>query len=134
MKHLLFALAIAACASKQTTPVGNSGSGSDSAGPAKDTRSEIEQRRDAACQTLGPRITKCAIEDAKRDLAVGKVKKEQFDKDTGPDVQRKNTDEFIKKCSGEAYSSRQVRVLEVCQKEETECEPLLACLDNLNKK
>jgi hypothetical protein len=29
------------------------------------------------------------------------------------------------------YSARQVRVLEVCQKEESECEPMLTCLDNL---
>jgi len=45
-------------------------------------------------------------------------------------------DRFIKSCKAPKtpYSSRQVRVLEVCQQEESQCEPLLACLDNLNKK
>src|SRR5262249_16749670 len=134
MRRLVLILAVVACGPKQTsTPVGNSGSGSaDSTGPVpvKDKRTEIERRRDAACDTLGPRITKWAVEDAKKDLAAGKVKKAQFDQDTAPGVQQKNTDEFIKKCKAGQYSSRQVRVLEVCQKQESECEPLLSCLEN----
>jgi hypothetical protein len=127
MKKLAL-LFLIACGPKQpTTPVTND------TGPVKDTRTELERRRDAACETLGPRITSCAIEDAKADLAAGKTTKEQFDKDTASGVVKKNTDEFIDQCRGHAYSSRQVRVLEVCQKEESECDPLLACLDNLNK-
>jgi hypothetical protein len=78
-------------------------------------------------------MTACAVEDAKKELAAGKVKQKDFDASTSPDVQRKNTEEFIKACEKAQYSSRQVRVLEVCQTEETQCEPLLACLDNLNK-
>jgi len=132
MKNLLFVL-VAACGSKQSTPVSNA-RGSADPGPVKDSRTELERRRDAACETLGPRITKCAVEDAKKDLAAGKVKKEQFDKDTAPGVVEKNTSEFISKCKAAQYSSRQVRVLEVCQKEESECDPMLACLENLNKK
>jgi hypothetical protein len=31
-------------------------------------------------------------------------------------------------------SSRQVRVLEVCDREESQCGPLLSCLDHLNEK
>ena len=133
MKNLVFVL-VAACGSKQPAPVSNAGSGSADTGPVKDTRTEIEKRRDAACETLGPRITDCAVEDAKKALAAGKVKKEQFDKDTAPDVLKKNTSKFIDECTAPQYSSRQVRVLEVCQKEETECGPLVACLENLNKK
>lgn len=132
MKNLLFVL-VAACGSKQPPPVSNATGSADST-PVKDTRSEIEKRRDAACETLGPRITQCAVEDAKKALAAGKVKKEQFDKDTAQGVLDKNTSEFITKCKEPQYSSRQVRVLEVCPKEETECGPLLACLENLNKK
>ena len=132
MKNLLFVL-VAACGSKQQTPVSNT-TGSADTGPVKDTRTELERRRDAACETLGPRITKCAVDDAKKAFAAGKIKKEQFDKDTAPGVQEKNTSEFIAKCNAAQYSSRQVRVLEVCQKEESECEPLLSCLENLNKK
>ena len=123
-----------ACGSKQP-PVSNT-TGADSAdppGPVRDTRTEIERRRDTACETLGPKITACAVEDARAQLAAGQTKQKDFDANTAPDVQRKNTEEFIKNCQSAQYSSRQVRVLEVCQREETECEPLLACLDNLNQ-
>lgn len=99
----------------------------------KDTRTLLERRRDVACEALGPRITACAVEDAKRDLASGKVTQRQFDQDTASGVQRKNSEEFVKACKQQAYSSRQVRVLEVCPKSETQCDPMLACLDNLNK-
>lgn len=132
MKTLFLVVALAACG-KSSTPIANAGSGDpEPAGPVKDTRTELEKRRDAACQTLGPRITACAVEDAKLQLAAGNVKQKDFDASTAPDVQRKNTDEFIKACEKAQYSSRQVRVLEVCQREESQCEPMLACLDNLN--
>ena len=135
MKNLAFVLLVASCGNKSQTPVSNAGSGGGSSsdiGNMKDTRTEIEKRRDAACETLGPRMTSCAVEDAKRDLAAGKIKEDQFKKDTAPEVLKKNTDEFFKNCHASDFSSRQVRVLEVCQHEESECEPLLACLDNLN--
>lgn len=135
MKNLYLVVVLAAaCGSKQSPGVSNSGSGAgESTAPVKDTRTEIEKRRDAACETLGPKMTACAVEDAKRDLAAGKVKQKDFDANTSKDVQAKNTEEFVKACEKTPYSSRQVRVLEVCQREETQCEPLLACLDNLNK-
>ena len=134
MIKALVLLALAACTKKPTTPVANEGTGSAGSGSGvRDTRTEIERRRDAASETLGPRKTKCAVEDAKKDLAAGKVKKEQFDQDTAPGVVQKNTEKYIDECKAKPYSSRQVRVLEVCQKEETECGPLLSCLDNLNK-
>ena len=132
MKNLICVLVLVACGPKQSNTVSNTGSGSD-ASPVRDTRTEIEKRRDTACETLGPKITACAVDDAKQQLAAGKIKQKDFDATTAPEVQRKNTDEFIKECSKQPYSSRQVRVLEVCQTEEQQCEPLLACLDNLNK-
>lgn len=130
MKKLAL-LFVIACGPKQptTTPTNDL----DPPGPVKDTRTELERRRDTACETLGPRISACAVEDAKADLAAGKVTKEQFEKVTASGVVKKNSEKFVKDCSGHDYSSRQVRVLEVCQREESECEPLLACLDNLNK-
>jgi len=136
MKTWIMLIALVACGPKKSPePVANEGGGS-SAAPPKDTRTEIDRRRDAACEALGPRITKCAVEDAKKDFAAGKVKKQQLDQDTSQGVQDKNTAEFIKKCKNPPtpYSSRQVRVLEVCPKEESECGPMLSCLDNLNKK
>lgn len=137
MKNLIFLIALAACGNKSSTPVANAGSGTEEpAGPVTDTRPEIERRRDAACEVLGPRITACAVEDAKQQLAAGKVKQKDYDANTSQDVQRKNTEEFIKACKSPStpYSSRQVRVLEVCPREESQCEPMLACLENLNNK
>ena len=132
MKNALFVLVLVACGNKTQTPVSNSGSG-DPPGRHQDKRTEIEKRRDTACEALGPRITACAVADAKAELAAGKITQKAYDETTASGVQAKNTDEFIKKCSGTEFSSRQIRVLEVCPKEETECEPMLACLDNLNK-
>ena len=122
---------LAACGGKQQPASGDpdpAGSGTE---PAKDTRSELERRRDGACDALGPRITQCAVEDAKADLAAGKTTKQQFDQDTAPAVQHKNTEKFLEQCKV-SMSSRQVRVLEVCFKQETECGPLLECLGHLS--
>lgn len=125
-------LALAACGSTQQPPPSTTGA-EEPTGP-RDTRTELERRRDAACETLGPRITTCAVEDAKQQLAAGTISEQQYAEITASGVQAKNTEEFIEDCrSKRDYSSRQIRVLEVCQKEESECEPLLACLDNLNK-
>jgi hypothetical protein len=99
---------------------------------ASDPRTLIELRRDAACDQLGPKITACAVEDARAKLAAGKIDRPQFERDTAPAIQRKHTEEFGKACKGEAYSSRQVRVLEVCFREETRCAPLLDCLGHLS--
>ena len=133
MRNLAFVLVVVACGPKHTDTIGN-GSDPDPTPPTKpDTRTAIEKRRDIACETLGPKITSCAVADAKAEMEAGKVSKEQFEKDTASGVLKKNTEKFIEQCQKSPYSSRQVRVLEVCQKEETECGPLLSCLDNLNK-
>lgn len=128
--NVLFVL-VAACGGTQAPgPAQGSGTTAE-AGAAKDTRTPIEIRRDTACDALGPRVTACAVEDAKADLAAGKTTQKQFDQDTSKDVQHKNTEKFLEACKV-SMSSRQVRVLEVCLKEETECGPLLDCLGHLN--
>jgi hypothetical protein len=98
---------------------------------AADPRTPIERRRDAACDGLGPKITACAVADARADLAAGKVDQRQFARDTAPEVQQRHTEEFERACKKAQYSSRQVRVLEVCLHDETECAPLLDCLGHL---
>jgi hypothetical protein len=99
---------------------------------APDPRTPIERRRDAACDQLGPKITACAVEDAKADLAAGKIARADFDRDTAPDVRAKNSAKFVAECKSHPYSSRQVRVLEVCFHEEPQCGPLLDCLGHLS--
>jgi len=109
-------------------PAGDSAAG---VAPAADPRTPIERRRDAACEALGPRLTACAVADTRADLAAGKIDQRQFERDTAPEWQQKLTAKFLADCQSKSYSSRQVRVLEVCFREETQCNPLLACLDHL---
>jgi hypothetical protein len=132
LRAALFGGLCVACGGPQQPPSNTTGGGDQPTGPG-DTRAEIERRRDAACETLGPRITSCAVEDAKAQLAAGTITQKQYNDTTASGVLAKNTQEFVQQCTGTSFSSRQVRVLEVCQREESECEPLLACLDNLNK-
>jgi hypothetical protein len=133
MRSFAFGLVIlaAACGSKQKTGNGSGSGSAEPAGVVQDTRTEIEKRRDAACDELAPRMTQCALDDAKAALAAGKVSQADFDRDTAPGVLAKNTDEAKKACKVQ-MSSRQVRVLEVCSKEESECGPLQDCLGHLN--
>lgn len=93
--------------------------------PPADTRTELERRRDAACEALGPRLTECAIADARATMSPEELAKLDIEK-TAPVHTRK----FVEECQGQTLSSRQVRVYEVCLREETECEPLIGCLDH----
>ncbi|HEX3758787.1 MAG TPA: hypothetical protein VHW23_08775 [Kofleriaceae bacterium] len=121
------AVGAAGCGGPQRAPDEAAGA---SAAPA-DPRTPIERRRDAACDALGPRLTACAVADTRADLAAGKIDQGQFDRDTAPEVQQKLTAAWLAECKGHPYSSRQVRVLEVCFRDETQCGPLIACLDHL---
>lgn len=131
MRSLVVSIALlAACGGKQH-PKGDGDGSAEPVGVAQDTRTPIEKRRDVACDELAPKLTQCALDDAKADLAAGKVGKAEFDKDTAPEVLAKNTADAKKACKV-PMSSRQVRVLEVCLKEETQCAPLQDCLGHLN--
>jgi hypothetical protein len=130
MKWLLLG-ALLACGAPQRPPDDDGRSGRPQPAPVTDPRTPIEARRDAACDQLGPKLTACAVEDARANLAAGKIGRDQFERDTAPAIQHKNTEEFVRACKGTAYSSRQVRVLEVCFREETQCAPLLDCLEHL---
>jgi hypothetical protein len=134
MKSFVLIVAIAACGGKQTTGTGT-GSGSDEhPGPVADTRTPFEKRLDTACDALGPRLTQCAVDDSKAELAAGRITQKQFDDLTNPQMRVALDKDWETKCNKADRSSRQVRVLEVCHAEETECEPLLNCLENLNKR
>lgn len=127
-------LGLAACGGGQpatTTPSNATGSAADPPGVVRDTRTPIQRRRDEACEKLGPRLARCAVEDSRAQLLAGKITKQQHEEATKPDVQRALAEDWRKKCREGYMSSRQVRVLEVCYREETECAPLEACLENL---
>jgi hypothetical protein len=123
-------LAIAACGGKQQ-PQPAPPSNDEPAGVVRDTRTELERRRDAACEQLGPKLARCAVEDSRAMLAAGKITRQQHEEATKPEVERGLAADFRKKCRQGYMSSRQVRVLEVCYREEPECAPLEACLKNL---
>jgi hypothetical protein len=72
-----------------------------------------------------------------RDPAPHRVRgrrREQYKKEQIEETAPIHTREFLRKCKSSTLSSRQVRVYEVCDHEETECGPLVACLDNLHPK
>ena len=132
MRPALLVLLVA-CGGSQKKPPPND---IDPPGVASDTRTPIQKRRDAACDALGPKLVACAVDDAKRDLAAGKITQKQFDTDTAPKWRDGLKTDWDKKCKVD-MSSRQVRVLEVCFREEQECAPLVDCLrhidDNVGK-
>jgi hypothetical protein len=95
----------------------------------KDARTPIEKRRDIACEHIQPKLTQCAVADAKATMSPKELA------DLKPDeLVAKHKAEFLKQCKGSAMSSRQVRVLEVCDQQETACDPLAECLKNLEPK
>jgi hypothetical protein len=129
----LLLVLVMACGGSQKKPPAND---IDPPGVAHDTRTPIQKRRDAACDALGPKLVQCSVDDAKRDLAAGKITQKQFDDDTAPKWRNGLKADWDKKCKVD-MSSRQVRVLEVCFREEQECAPLVDCLrhidDNVGK-
>ena len=132
MKSLVLIGVLAACGGKQ--PANGSGTGSDEhAGVVADTRTPFEKRLAAACDALGPRLTQCAVDDSKAELAAGRITQKQFDELTSAQQRAALDKDWDTKCYRPDRSSRQVRVLEVCHAQEIECEPLLDCLANLNK-
>jgi hypothetical protein len=84
---------------------------------------ELERRQHAACERIIPRLTECAVADARRQLSPEKLAELDLER-TAPI----HTREHLRKCKAAPMSSRQVRVYEVCDREETECEPLAECL------
>jgi hypothetical protein len=131
MRALLFVV-LAACASKPAPAPQQPPGPTEPAGPATDSRSSLEQRRDAACDIVGKRTAQCAAEDSKAQLAAGKIKQAEYEKATEQRVIDKDAEVYAEKCKAKRdYSSRQIRVLEKCPEYEKECAPFLECLQNL---
>lgn len=123
MRILAFVILVACGGSQKTEPMKND---PDPVPVYKDTRTELEKRRDSACEHIQPKLTTCAVEDARKTMSPAELEKLKPD-----ELLAKHKQEFLKQCKGSAMSSRQVRVLEVCDREETECGPLADCLKNL---
>lgn len=94
--------------------------------PVADTRTPYEKRRDAACEAIQPKLSQCALADAKATMSPKELA------DLKPDeLMDAHKQKWLKECKSSSMSSRQVRVLEVCNREESECAPLDGCLKNL---
>jgi hypothetical protein len=125
---------IASCSSgsgKDGTTIGNGSGSAEPLSPEeqkrRDALARLRTRQDATCESLGPRITECSIADARATMTPEELAELDLE-NTAP----KHTADFIDQCKGADYSPRQVRVMEVCQAEETECAPMLSCLDNMS--
>jgi hypothetical protein len=98
----------------------------------QDTRTALEQRRDAACEIVGKRTAQCASDDSKALFAAGKIKEAEYKSATDPRVVTKDAEVYTDKCKAKRdYSSRQIRVLEKCPEYEQACDAFLQCLQNL---
>jgi len=123
MRKLAFVILVACGGGQHPEPVKND---PDPVPVMKDTRTELEKRRDSGCEHIQPKLTQCAVADAKATMSPAELEKLKPE-----ELVAKHKQEFLKQCKGSAMSSRQVRVLEVCDREETECGPLADCLKNL---
>jgi hypothetical protein len=132
---LAFLLTLAACPKKappaeddtlpDPVPGGGPGHGTGAEPEPPAPENELQRRQYAACDLVIPRLTDCAVADAKANMSAEEYAKLDVEH-TAPIHTREN----VNKCKRDYMSSRQVRVYEVCDREETECEPLVACLDN----
>jgi hypothetical protein len=127
MKSLVVVMVVVACSGPQKS---GGGDAAQPVGVVKDTRSEIERRRETACEALKPKLVQCTVDAAKAELDAGRLSQKQFDEITAQPILDKHGANWMKGCDVE-MSSRQVRVLEVCFEEEQECGPLLSCLEHL---
>ncbi len=128
-RALILCATLAACGGGSTTPATGGGT---TPPPATDTRTAFERRLDDACGAVGKRLTLCALDDARARLAAGETTQAEYDATTAPALLKANSQKWHDTCYRPDRSSRQVRVLEVCEQQETECDPLVACLENLN--
>jgi hypothetical protein len=134
MKRLVFVV-LAGCASKPAPAPQNPPPAAPTAGVVQDTRTDLEKRRDAACDIVGKRTADCAVKDSDALFAAGKIKKSEHDAAIDPRVVAKDAEVYADKCKAKRdYSSRQIRVLEKCPEYEKECAPFFECLQNLQPK
>lgn len=122
MRIALLLVVLAACGKPARS---NDDTLPDNREPAPPPQTELQQRQGAACEQLGPRLTDCAIADARATMTPEQLAELDVER-TAP----LHTREMTKQCKEQTMSSRQVRVYEVCLREETECEALTACLEN----
>jgi hypothetical protein len=126
MRSIVIAVVLAAC-----TPSPGPTTDTTTPTPPADTRTPIEKRRDEGCEQVGRKSAACAVEESNRKFADGKITKTEHEQAVEPKVVRALGDKYIAECRHEQLSSRQVRVMEVCMREETECAAWQSCIANM---
>jgi len=128
MKRLaLLAAVFFACGSPQTTTQAED--------PPPDSRKQAIERLDArqrqACQRMCPRLTECALEDAKANVSPADLK-------DGPSLEEiapSHTAQCNSECNRTRLSLRQIRVYEGCMdKKQLDCGALVVCLEQAQSK
>ncbi len=125
IRTALLALVLAACGGKTPAPAEPDDTLTEHGASGVHADTAIHRRRDAACEALAPRMTACAVEDARATMTPAEL--EALDLEATAKVHQR---EFVKQCTADELSSRQVRVYEVCTAEAPDCAALDACLKN----
>jgi len=86
---------------------------------------KIEKAQNAECERMCPRVTGCALEDAKKHLDSEKIKEEKL-VEKMPVLEKKCVDE----CKKNPLSLRQLRVYVKCNNDaESSCDEFLKCME-----
>ncbi len=102
--------------------------------PAKARRAaairKLDQRQEAACEGVCPSMTRCLMEDARKNMSA-----EELAKPPGlAKLLELAKQKCIDDCAGSPRSLRQIKVFESCGQQELSCSKLLDCLDEANPK
>jgi hypothetical protein len=92
--------------------------------PGPTPEEELAAAQTEMCETLGPRITECALAEARNNLPPQEVAELEE-----PGVLRAHTREVINGCMSAEISVRQDEAATVCITDNAECAPLLDCIE-----
>lgn len=91
---------------------------------------KLDQRQEAACESVCPAMTRCLIADARKNMSP-----EQLAKPPGlARLTELAQQKCVSDCSGSPRSLRQIKIFESCAQQELACSKLLDCLDQANPK
>lgn len=114
-----FATLVCACSAGATTaPAG--GEPLENAPPPG-----LQEAQEAACHRVAPKVTDCAIQDARTTMPPEKFAEMARDLD---ELAARNTEQFLSRCIASDMSPRQVEVYETCPLDAS-CARFLSCTD-----
>lgn len=91
----------------------------------------FSMHQQAMCDALAPRLTTCAVEQARKNLTEREIEKQGL---SDPAFLRKYTNDIRSECSLKEISMRQIKLLETCTAQDSDCKTYLSCLDTVQAK